>query len=245
MRYSISALSLTDTDIHVQSFRWEPDAESRCEALVTEALLTDPSSPEPLQTLASVRLSQSRLSDAQAALQRSIGFWKDLPPEDSEVPDFPTRISLARLLMEAEMEEEGIVVLERLVSEDDESVEAWYLGGWCLVIMVERQKEGKSSGGATGGDEEEWTAMLEAGRDWLRKSLELYERLEYEDERMRDHAVELVEGLDGLLVSTVTAEEEDGAADEDWEDEVDDGHADDDEIEVEWGRPRKRKGTTE
>ena len=98
-----------------------------------------PDSPEPLQTLASVRLSQEKLEDARAALTRSMEIWTDLPPEDPSVPDFPTQISLVRLLMEAEMEEQALDVLERLVEEDDHSVEAWYLGGWCLNLLAAKE----------------------------------------------------------------------------------------------------------
>ena len=58
----------------------EPDAEEKCEKLVTEALFAVPDSAEALQTLASVRISQSRHEDAQAALTRSYGLWKDLEP---------------------------------------------------------------------------------------------------------------------------------------------------------------------
>lgn len=56
----------------------EHDAEERCERYVTEALLVVPASPEALQTLASVRVSQQRYGDAVAALQRSYLLWKDL-----------------------------------------------------------------------------------------------------------------------------------------------------------------------
>lgn len=58
----------------------EPDAENNCERFVTEALLAVPGSAEALQTLASVRISQTRMDDAKAALERSVGLWKDLEP---------------------------------------------------------------------------------------------------------------------------------------------------------------------
>jgi hypothetical protein len=86
------------------------------------------------------------MDDARAALKRSLDLWRDLPPESSFVPDFPTRVSLARLLMEADMDVDAIEVLERLVGEDDTSVEVWYLGGWGLYIMGEKQKNGEVSG---------------------------------------------------------------------------------------------------
>ena len=39
-----------------------------------------PDSAEALQTLASVRISQTRLDDAKAALARSYALWSDLGP---------------------------------------------------------------------------------------------------------------------------------------------------------------------
>lgn len=153
-----------------------------------------PEAPEVLQTLASIRISQLRTEDAQAALRKSIGIWKDLPPEDLTIPDFAVRISLARLLMEVSLEFEALEVLERLILEDDQSVEAWYLGGWCLYLLAEKQQAPKD---VTEEDPSESPrqASLVASREWLKQSLKLYEKLEYEDERLRDHALELVQGM--------------------------------------------------
>lgn len=186
--------------------RWEPDAEARCEKLITEALLAAPTSPEPLQTLASIRISQTRLSEAKKALSDGMALWNELTPEDPSIPDFPTRISLARLLMEVGMEEDAQMVVERLVSEDDQSVEAWYLGGWCLFLLGQKRREegngtlDDDAGVKKGYEREELhTASLVSSREWLKQSLTLYEVLEYEDERLQDHALELVERLDGEL----------------------------------------------
>lgn len=187
--------------------RWEEDAEQRCEALITEALLVHPNNPESLQTLASVRISQLRHKEARNALKMSMDLWKDLKPEDPKVPDFPVRISLSRLLMESEMEDEALEVLERLVLEDDQSVEAWYLGGWCLHLMADKKKASE--------DEETVKGLLKSSRQWLTNSLRLYELLEYEDRRLQEHAVELAEGLNKILGP---AEEGEDDAEEEWED---------------------------
>lgn len=187
--------------------RWEEDAEARCEALITEALLVHPNNPESLQTLASVRISQLKHDEARNALKMSMELWKDLKPEDPKVPDFPVRISLARLLMEADLEEEALDVLERLILEDDSSVEAWYLGGWCLRLMADKKKEAE--------DEETIKALLKSSRQWLTNSLRLYQLLDYEDERLKEHAVELVESLNKILGPPVEGEDE---AEEEWED---------------------------
>ena len=205
-------------EIYMTDLSLEPDAELQCEHLIAEALQVAPKAPEPLQTLASIRISQLKVDEAKEALTRSVSLWKDIEVEDgedndvseaSEVPDFPTRISLARLLMEVSMLDEALTVLERLINEDDQSVEAWYLGGWCLYLAAEANKEASSQ------DE------LKNSRQWLQESLRLYDFLEYEDDRLRDHALELVTDLnrelgDGDGDDDDAEDDVDGA---DWEDE--------------------------
>lgn len=203
-------------EIYMTDLSWEEDAEPRCEAAVTEALLVAPNNPEPLQTLASIRISQVRVDDAKAALSRSLGLWKDLEPNDPRIPDYSTRISLSRLLMEAEMEEEAIEVLERLVGENDSSVEAWYLGGWCLHLLGEKQKAGEQT--------ETARALCRASRDWLENCLKLYTSLDYEDDRLKEHAEELLKGLNDILGPSTG--EDDG---EGWEDTDGEGGEDEDE----------------
>ena len=90
------------------------------------------------------------------------------------------------------MEEHALDVAERLVGEDDESVEAWYLGGWCLWLMAGKSKESL-------GESEDTKSLLLSSREWLRNCLKLYGMLDYEDDRLRDHATELVQGLDKVL----------------------------------------------
>ncbi|USP74237.1 tpr domain-containing protein [Curvularia clavata] len=203
-------------EVYMTDLSWEEDAEARCDAAVTEALLFAPENPEPLQTLASIRISQLKPEEAQSALRRSMDLWKDLDPDDPKVPDYSVRISLSRLLMEAEMEDDAIEVLERLVGENDSSVEAWYLGGWCLHLLAGKQK--------AKGEEKVATSLLRASRDWLENCLKLYAMLEYEDERLKEHADELLRELNDVLGPSTGADEED----DEWEEAEDDG-ADEDE----------------
>lgn len=200
------------------------DAEQRCEALITEALMFAPENPEALQTLASVRLSQDKLQDAQSALTRSVGLWKDLDPEDDMVPDFPTRVSLARLLMEAELEDDAMEVLERLALEDDQSVEACYLGGWCLHLLADKLK--KSQEGTKEEGDDEATDMLKLSRRWLLNTLRLYDLQDYEDDRLKDHTTELVNGLNDVLGPVPEGAE----AEEEEEEWLDDGDEEDEEM---------------
>jgi tetratricopeptide (TPR) repeat protein len=204
-------------EVYMTDLSWEEDAEEKCEALVTEATIVAPGFPEPWQTLANVRISQERMADARAALKRSLDLWKDLPPESSVVPDFPTRVSLARLLMEADMDVDAIEVLERLVGEDDTSVEVWYLGGWGLYIMGEKQKNGQVKG--ENGDGESWRVSWISSRQWLNQSLLLFKQQGYEDKRLGDHAEELLEKLSAELGGGAADGNQDEDEGEDWEDE--------------------------
>lgn len=210
--------------------RWEEDAENRCESLIMEALVVNPNAPEVLQTLASIRISQLRAEEARSALSRSMELWKDLPPEDPTVPEFAIRISLSRLLMEVSMELEALEVLERLILEDDQSVEAWYLGGWCLNLLADKQQAPKEAEPEDEMPESKRHASLVASREWLKQSLALYETIQYEDERLKEHAVELLEGMYKELGEDIEEEEEEGTEEGDWVDEIEGESDEDDEM---------------
>lgn len=233
-------------EVYMTDLSWEDDAESRCENLITQAMsVEDETSPEVLQTLASVRLSQQRTEDARSALKRSLDAWIELDPEDAAVPDFATKISLARLLMEAELESEAMEVLHRLIQEDDESVEAWYLGGWCQHLVAEHNNTASAAdedsamdtgisdqdtAAAATTNQEKHRRALKGSRRWLKQSLKLYTQQEYEDDRLLAHAQELVASLDTVLGPE---DEQTKGGDEDESEEEWDGIAEDDDEEDE------------
>ncbi|CAO1604919.1 hypothetical protein XANCAGTX0491_008459 [Xanthoria calcicola] len=229
MSKKLAAALCSVIEIYMTDLSWESDAEARCESLITEAILIAPESPETLQTLANVRISQERIHEAKKALADSMALWMALPASNEAVPDFPTRISLARLLMEVDMEKDAMEVLERLIEEDDTSVEAWYLGGWCAYLTAERakaiQKSATNSGDISSAKSLDYEASLMLCREWLRTSLRLYEMQDYEDDRLQNHATELVHDLDAQLglAEDEDREDEAEAEDEDWESDSDDG----------------------
>ncbi|KAM3532041.1 hypothetical protein NHJ13051_000417 [Beauveria bassiana] len=210
-------------EVYMTDLSWEEDAEQRCEALITEAMMIAPGSSETWQTVANVRISQERNDEARTALKRSLELWQDLAPEDPAVPDFSTRIALARLLLETEMMEDALVVLERLVTDDDESIEAWYLGGWALYLAGEKLRDAKGSTNGDGPSEDLKTAW-KSSRRWLAQCLKLFEAQEYEDERLGEHAVELVLSINEEIGEPEEGEDEWDVAsdDEDNEEEDDD-----------------------
>ncbi|KAI0423622.1 TPR domain-containing protein [Xylaria sp. FL1042] len=215
LRKKLAMTLCSVAEVFMTDLSWEEDAEQRCESLTTEATMVAPDFAETWQTLANVRISQSRFDDAKAALNRSLELWKILPPDDPSVPDFPSRVGLSRLLMEVEMEQDAIEVLERLVGEDDQSVEVWYLGGWSLYVTGEKQKEKKA--------EEDWKASWISSRVWLNQCLHLYKLQDYEDDRLGEHAKELLAAIGKELGEAPAGKEDEEEEDDDgWEDEESD-----------------------
>lgn len=213
-------------EVYMTDLSWEDDAEARCEALVTEATMLAPELPDAWQTVANVRVSQSRRDDAVAALERSLAIWTDLEPEDPRVPAFPSRVALTRLLMECEIEKRALEVCERLVEDDDTSVEAWYLGGLAHYTLGEKEKnsdaEATTQKNGANGDklEEGWKKEWVRARQWLSQCMILFEAQEYEDERLGEHAQELLATVNAAVGDLPDEEEEEGDG---WEDVDEDG----------------------
>lgn len=219
-------------EVYMTDLSWEADAEARCETLVTEATMLAPELPDAWQTVANVRVSQSRRDDAVAALERSLALWSDLDPEDPRVPPFPSRVALARLLMECELEERAVDVCERLVLEDDSSVEAWYLGGFAQYTLGEKARnppeEDKKQAGQNGAEDGGWKRRWVRAKQWLSQCLLLFEAQEYEDERLGEHANELLATMNAEAGDLPDEEEEDGDGWEDDDEEDDDENGDHD-----------------
>jgi tetratricopeptide (TPR) repeat protein len=217
-------------EVYMTDLSWEEDAEARCEALITEATMIAPELPDAWQTVANVRVSQSRRDDAVAALERSMALWTDLEPEDPGVPPFPSRVSLTRLLIECDLQQKAVEVCERLVLDDDGSVEAWYLGGMAHYTLGEKGKleaSGVENGNSSSDPKVDWKKEWVRARQWLSQCLLLFEAQEYEDERLGEHAKELLTTVNTEVgdLPDEDDEDEDGAG---WEDVDEDGEGDGD-----------------
>ncbi|KAK4449398.1 hypothetical protein QBC34DRAFT_404819 [Podospora aff. communis PSN243] len=217
-RHKLAETLCAVAEVYMTDLSWEEDAEQRCEALITEATMLAPEVAEIWQTVASVRISQTRTEEAREALKRSLSLWVDLLPQDPRIPPFPTRVSLVRLLTEVDMLDNAIDVAERLVDEDDQSVEAWYLGGFGKYLLGEKLK-----GESQPSKAESWQKIWRSSRKWLIQCLAIYEAEEYEDERLKEHAMELLGSLKSELGEVAEGD------DEIWEDTDDDDDDDSDE----------------
>ncbi|KAF8470882.1 hypothetical protein BDZ91DRAFT_719165 [Kalaharituber pfeilii] len=213
-------------EIYMTDLCMEPDAEQRCEKYVTEALLAVPDSAEALQTLASVRISQTRFDDAKAALDRSVSLWKDLEPDSPNIPPYASRMAATRLLMETEMYDTAMEILEGLQMEDDQVVDLWYLGGWCLYLQGEKLREaevaGKGKEKKTDEEREDWKSLWQASRGWLNNCAQLYQALDWDDERLKEHTKEILDTINNALGDEMDDDEEEAGEDDEWEDATDD-----------------------
>ncbi|CUS13949.1 unnamed protein product [Tuber aestivum] len=211
-------------EIYMSDLCMSPDAESRCERYVTEALLALPESAVALQTLASMRISQQRVEDAVAALKRAFDGWKELPPTHENVPPYADRVNLSKLLIETEEYEVALEVLERLKDEDDQLPDLWYLGGWSLFLLGEGEKERE---GGEGG----WVESWETAREWLENCLLLYNALEWEDEGIRDHAKEILSNIKKEIPEKMEEGESAEDGEKEWEEEGEwESDSDDDQM---------------
>lgn len=141
--------------------------------------------------------------------QRKTPAQNDDPAQTdpSSDPDFPTRISLSRLLLEVNLLPQAQRVLDRLVAEDDTSVEAWYLAGWCLYLLSGLHMADTDDDDATAparpaakaAQTRIDTDTAESSLEHLAEALRLSNVLDYEDDRLCGHAAELVAELETAL----------------------------------------------
>jgi len=98
-------------------------------------------------------------------------------------------------------------------------------------LIAEKLKEGTNGQDAsmTGEESASTDSALKGSRNWLRMALKLHDQLQYEDDRLHDHAQELVAELDDIL-GPETKDAAGGAEDDEWEEW--DGIEDGDEAEV-------------
>ncbi|KAH9917038.1 uncharacterized protein B0H18DRAFT_1036349 [Fomitopsis serialis] len=192
---------------------FDPAAEKNCEDLLNLALQTDPGNTEALQMLASVRLSQQRPDDAKACLEEAWTQWKNLEPDDVRLPPVPSRLSLVRLFLELSLFTPALLVLQGIMTVDDQEVEAWYLEGWCFFLMAEQAQE---SGGKL--DELTWEELARDSRDCLETCQMWHVNQEHPDKPLLQHVRELIGKLEALGVQPLSDDDGDDGDADGWQD---------------------------
>ncbi|GAA5985824.1 hypothetical protein JCM5350_006900 [Sporobolomyces pararoseus] len=223
LRRSASRALVGMTELYLTDLCFEEDAEQKCEQYLKQASEIDPSDPEVYQTLASVRLSQQRESDAKEAADKGYSLWKNLENNSPFYPPPSARLSCAKLFLELSQHVPALEILQTLEGEDDEDSETWYLSGWAWWLLGE-SRDGKPSTETEESKEECWSEA--------KLCLENYLKIEEREPESTDpdqmaHVQEVLAKLNeaGIVASQGAAGEGyrvgNGDGGDDWEDASD------------------------
>jgi len=141
--------------------------------------------------------------------------------DDAQVPAIPARLSLTRLLLELAMFKEALSVLTGIIMTNDQDVEAWYLEGWCFMLMGEDAKER-----GVNVEDLSWEELARDARDCLETCKHLHESQHHPDTALLQHVHELTSQLEALGIEQCN-EEGEGS---EWEDVSD---SEDDDVDME------------
>ena len=146
-----------------ESYMTEPlcddsDAEQQCETNLQQALALQENNLDALQTMAQLRLLRKRDGDAKALLERVVARTLEIIAQNAEEqslgslmgagqvnakprnknnepPSIEFRMQTSRFLTELAMWRESMKILEGVVGDDDECIEAWYLLAFALFRL--------------------------------------------------------------------------------------------------------------
>jgi len=145
LKRELSTAYVAMSELYMTDLCDAEEAESETEKCIKEAVSADCSNPEAHQALASFLLVKEDVIAAKEAISTSISLWlpqyNRMMEEGGDVEcelDFNTRLVTAKVLIEVEEYDRGVEVLEGLVEEDDEVVQAWYLLGWIHYLKEDR-----------------------------------------------------------------------------------------------------------
>ncbi|XP_051722092.1 uncharacterized protein si:dkey-12j5.1 isoform X3 [Ctenopharyngodon idella] len=165
----------------------EEGAADRCKEAIDKALQYDEHNPEALQLMASYLFSIEKTEEGREYLKKSVSSWlpslqkkeeslasaaQDTEEEEnqtkSNIPPYESRITTAKLLIEAE------------------EYEVWYLLGWLFYLQLDKQDPTNNS---VNFRKSAWTC--------LSKAKKLYVKLRCEDAPMFEHTEQLLAELGG------------------------------------------------
>ncbi|XP_073533514.1 uncharacterized protein [Phyllobates terribilis] len=193
----LSAALCSVAEIYLTDLCMEEGAGDKCKEAITNALGYHPSSPEALQLMASYLFSMEQPQEGKEFLMKSLASWlprlqnnkgeeQEADDDDlveSTLPPYESRITTAKLLIEAEDFELATEVLDGLLEEDDEVIQVWYLLGWVCYLQAKES------------DKEE--AFKDSARMYLRKAKKLYSKLKCDDSALLEHVGQILGDLGG------------------------------------------------
>ncbi|XP_053569991.1 uncharacterized protein LOC128660260 [Bombina bombina] len=193
----ISTAFCSVAEIYFTDLCMEEGASDKCKEAIQKALEYEPNSPEALQLMASYLFSMEQPQEGKDYLLKSVAQWlpslqkkeEELLDQDQAIPElletalppYESRITTAKLLIEAESFELAAEILEGLLEEDDEVIQVWYLLGWVCYLQAKAP------------DEEE--AFKDSARTYLRKAKKLYNKLKCDDSELLEHVEQLLSEL--------------------------------------------------
>ncbi|KAM9852499.1 uncharacterized protein ACBR49_005562 [Aulostomus maculatus] len=208
----VSVAYCSMAEIYLTDLCMEEGAADKCRELIERALQYHHDNPEALQLMASYLFSTEKNQEGREYLLKSVGLWlparkqtaaSSSSEEDTqnEIPPYESRITSAKLLVEAEEYEMAVDVLEGLLEEDDEVVQVWYLSGWVCYLQLERAKDQLEREGreVTEEEEEERKALRDAARLHLTNAKKLYNKLRCDDQPVLEHVGQLLSELGGEM----------------------------------------------
>jgi predicted Zn-dependent protease len=124
-------------ELYLTDLCFEEGAEQACQAALDQAMRVNVlDSHEPIQGLASLRLSQANYEEASQLMHAAYRrISASASPVESE-----TRVAASRMLLEcaphtANCAEAALDLLANLMREDDENVEIWFLMGEFYILV--------------------------------------------------------------------------------------------------------------
>lgn len=157
----------------------EPEAEAKCDALITEALMFDDKHAESWSVLGSIRISQQRDEDAKIALQKSWDLYHETitdairaanivsgtNPLTDLASAIPALIRLAQNMLEMKLYKQTIEVTADITRIDDEVPEPYYLHGLARFELYKQYLENepdapRKAARQAAGAREAWETLL-------------------------------------------------------------------------------------
>jgi len=154
----------------------DEETSAKVEELIHRARASDPTSPEPVQLLASLRNEQGKTDEALIVLKESISMWRkdgsmhrrDGAADDDDAAEefqhefdvsFEFRFETAKLLLELDTTTDlAVQILDELLVERDTVPDVWYMlayahhGALEFDLALEALKQGEELVHAKGGD---------------------------------------------------------------------------------------------
>ncbi|KAJ0066207.1 hypothetical protein NL108_001443, partial [Boleophthalmus pectinirostris] len=175
----VSVAYCSIAEIYLTDLCMEEGAADKCKEFIERALHYHHDNPEALQLMASYLFSADRNQEGKEYLLKSVAGW--LPSqkaasgleEDLQVcyiPPYESRITTAKLLIEAEEYENALFLSGPLPNVSfSVSPQVWYLSGWVCYLQLQRAKEllQREAREATEEEREEGKALEEAARSYL------------------------------------------------------------------------------